>query len=145
MLHTLVISINQNKRKHRACALSSSMTRGKDPSALGIVAVDGMRAASQLYLLIFVFFLTVPSGKGIWPVKVKTSRPSWAHSRETEALTKWRIITMSLSVSWRTLQTWLDLKLSIINRKFSVGITCFFWHFSVSLLNSVNIFWFACF
>lgn len=76
MLHTLVISINQNKRKHYACALSSSMTRGKDPSALGIVAVDGMRGASQLYLTLLLFFLAVPSGKGIWAVKVKISRPS---------------------------------------------------------------------
>lgn len=69
MLHTLVISINQNKRKHYACALRSSMTRGKDPSAFEIVAVVGMKGANQLYLL-RNFFFTVPKGKGVWPVKV---------------------------------------------------------------------------
>lgn len=121
MLHTLVISINQNKRKHYACALSSRMTWGKDPSAPENVAVDGMRGANQLYLL-RLFFLMLPMKRGFSLSKL-TSRSSWAHYRETEALTKWRITTMSFSVFWRTLQTGLHLKLSKVNMEFSVGIT----------------------
>lgn len=68
------------------------------------------------------FSLLFPKERGFSLSKL-SSRPASAPYRETEALTKWRIITMSLSVFWRTLETGLDLKLSEVNGKFSAGIT----------------------
>lgn len=52
-----------------ACALSSSMTWGKEPSAVETVTINGMKFPNQLLLFMF-FFLTVPKGKGIWAVKL---------------------------------------------------------------------------
>lgn len=65
MLHTLVISISQNKRKYYACALCSSMMcERKDPSAAEIFTISVMRGANQLCVAVGAFFLPIDKGIG---------------------------------------------------------------------------------